>query len=95
VQAAAVGTAALAETAAAPTEPAAADPVPAATASPSPSPSGSSGPAATATQADPAGTFNPVPAFFTIAGGLIAAGLLWVIRPLRASALRLVGRKVP
>jgi hypothetical protein len=36
---------------------------------------------------------NPLPLFFSIAGVLIVAGLVWVIRPLRASVTRFVGRK--
>ncbi|WP_354173433.1 hypothetical protein [Arthrobacter sp. UYEF36] len=96
-QAAATGAVGPAETGAAPAEPApavpaTADPATAAAAGPSPSPS-SSGPAATAQAA--ATPFNPLPVFFTVAGVLIAAGLVWVIRPLRVSARRIVGRKTP
>lgn len=90
-QAAVTGAVGPAATGAAPEEPAPADPATAAAAGPSPS---SSGPAAATPQAS-ATPVNPLPAFFTAAGVLIAAGLAWVIRPLRASALRIVGRKTP
>jgi hypothetical protein len=63
---------------------------------PSPAPSASSGPAAAATTATAADSpFNPLPLFFTIAGILIAAGLVWVIRPLRTAVARIAGRKTP
>lgn len=69
----------------------------AAPASPPPSPSSapSSEPAAAPAQAAAAAAFNPLPLFFTVAGVLIAAGLIWVIRPLRSSVARAVGRKTP
>ncbi|MDP9983235.1 hypothetical protein J2W14_002648 [Pseudarthrobacter oxydans] len=92
VQAAVTGAVEPADIAVAPTESAPAAPAPADTAGPSPSPSSPSGQAAAATQAT-ANPFNPLPVFFTIAGVLIAAGLVWVIRPLRASVLRIAGRK--
>lgn len=78
----------------APTESSPAVQAPAATAGPSPSPSAASAPAAATTQAA-ATPFNPLPIFFTVAGVLIAAGLVWVIRPLRASVARIAGRKNP
>ena len=94
VQAAVTGTVEPADITAAPAESSPAAPAPAATAGPSPSPSSSSGPVAATTQAA-ANPFNPLPAFFTVAAVLIAAGLVWVIRPLRASVLRMAGRKAP
>ncbi|HSL37306.1 MAG TPA: hypothetical protein VK883_10785 [Arthrobacter sp.] len=94
VQAAVTGAVEPADIAAASAESAPAAQAPAATASPSPSPSSPSGQAAATTPAA-ANPFNPLPVFFTIAGVLIAAGLVWVIRPLRASVLRIAGRKAP
>ena len=77
--------------AAAPADDASAKPAPVATASPA-APSTPRPPVATA---QVAGTdrSNPLPLFFSIAGVLIVAGLVWVIRPLRASVIRFVGRK--
>lgn len=82
---------------AAPTDSSPAAQAPAATAAPSPSQSPSAAAAPAAAPAAPAAApaFNPLPAFFTTAGVLIAAGLVWVIRPLRASMARIVGRKAP
>lgn len=92
VQAAVTGAVEPADIAAASAESAPAAQAPAATASPSPSsPSGQ----AAATTPAAANPFNPLPVFFTIAGVLIAAGLVWVIRPLRASVLRIAGGKAP
>ncbi|HEX9229490.1 MAG TPA: hypothetical protein VF885_23065 [Arthrobacter sp.] len=94
VQAAVTGSVEPADIAVAPAESAPATQTPAATASPSPSPSSPSGQTAATTPAA-ANPFSPLPVFFTIAGVLIAAGLVWVIRPLRASVLRIAGRKAP
>jgi hypothetical protein len=77
--------------AAAPADAATAKPAPAATASPASS-STPRPPVATA-QVASTGASNPLPLFFSIAGVLIVAGLVWVIRPLRASVIRFVGRK--
>jgi len=76
---------------AAPADAATAKPAPAATASPAPS----STPRAPVATAQVASTDRPnaLPLFFSIAGVLIVAGLVWVIRPLRASVIRFVGRK--
>lgn len=96
LEAAVTGALAPAEIIAGPAEPAPTEsslPAPAPAATAGPSPSAASAPAA-ATQAA-ANPFNPLPIFFTIAGVLIAAGLVWVIRPLRASVLRIAGRKAP
>jgi len=82
--------------AAAPADAAPADAAPAATApaaTASAAPSSTPRPAAAAaTSTRPA---NPLPLVLWIAGVLIAAGLVWVIRPLRASLSRLVARKAP
>ncbi|MFE4230197.1 hypothetical protein ACFRJ8_20165 [Arthrobacter sp. NPDC056886] len=78
---------------AAPADAAPADTAPAATASPAPS--STSGPAATTAQAASTSPANPLPLALWIAGVLIAAGLVWVIRPLRASVSRIVARKAP
>jgi hypothetical protein len=86
-------------TAAAPADAASAKPAPSSTASPAPSSTAS--PAPSSTPRPPVATAqvastdrsNPLPLFFSIAGVLIVAGLVWVIRPLRASVTRFVGRK--
>lgn len=77
--------------AAAPADDASAKPAPVATASPA-APSTPRPPVATA-QVASTDRSNPLPLFFSIAGVLIIAGLVWVIRPLRASVIRFVGRK--
>lgn len=79
--------------AAAPADTAAKDTAPAATTSPALS--STPGTAATTAQAASTSTANPLPLVLWIAGVLIAAGLVWVIRPLRASMIRLVARKAP
>lgn len=78
-------------TAAAPADAASAKPAPPATASPA-APSTPRPPVATAQEAS-TDRPNPLPLFFSIAGVLIVAGLVWVIRPLRATVIRFVGRK--
>lgn len=79
--------------AAAPVDATPVDTAPAATASPAPS--STPGPAATTAQAASTSPAIPLPLVLWIAGVLIAAGLVWVIRPLRASLVRLVARKAP
>ena len=61
----------------------------------SPAPSSTPGPAATTAQAASTSPSNPLPLVLWIAGALIAAGLVWVIRPLRASVSRVASRKAP
>jgi hypothetical protein len=85
-----------AEAPAEPAEAAATPPVTTAatpTASASPSPSSSQGPAIVTAPASSAEGYNPLPLALPILGVLLAIGLAWFVRPIRAAVTRLMGRQ--
>ncbi|WP_456505844.1 hypothetical protein [Arthrobacter sp. UYCu723] len=69
--------------------------VPVAKPTPSPSAAPSEPVTVSAEQASDAGSFRPLPLVLTIGGAMLAAALVWCVRPVRAAAVRLVTRKRP